>query len=303
MINNNIIDNNFSWLNGRHLTVGFSGGKDSLATCLYLKENNIKFTPVFIDTGFEHEKTIDYIYNYCVPNIVPNLVTIRNEKYFDEKSEFAGGFEQLVADMKIFPSFKTRFCTRDLKVRPLLGYLNEIRIKTLKKPINVNGIRKQESKSRSKMSMIEEKDEATTYRPIINWSEQNVIDIIRKHDIKPNPLYISGASRVGCYPCIFARKHEIRYISIKEPERISYIEDFEDRINNLEHNKKKDRKSYFFTERRHVTPKKQIPIRDFVKWGNDKNYDDTIEQEEKGCMKWGLCESNQPHQLNLFDSK
>ena len=46
---------------GSDCFVGFSGGKDSLAVCLFLKENNISFVPVFANTGWEHEQTYEYI--------------------------------------------------------------------------------------------------------------------------------------------------------------------------------------------------------------------------------------------------
>lgn len=294
MINKEITNEYFKFLNNRFLTVGFSGGKDSLATCLYFNENNIRYTPVFIDTGFEHPKTLDYIYNYCKPEILPNLITIRNEKYFNKDSSFKGGFEQMVEHNKIFPSSKLRFCTRLLKITPLVEYLNNIRKETKSKPINANGIRKEESKARSKLSFIDEKDEVTTFRPILNWSKNQVIEIIKKHNIKPNPLYIQGDSRVGCYPCIFSKKNEIRYLATKDIQRINYIEDLEKRVNNLEHNKNINRQAYFFAR---GNPKKAKPIKDIVKWSLTNAKGEIEDYEEQGCISWGLCE---PVQGSLF---
>ena len=64
MINTDL-KGDLSFLNNRPVVLGFSGGKDSLATALYLEDLNIKFQPVFLDTGWEHEDTIKYIDTYC----------------------------------------------------------------------------------------------------------------------------------------------------------------------------------------------------------------------------------------------
>lgn len=42
-----------------------------------------------------------------------------------------------------------------------------------------------------------------------------------------NPLYLLGAKRVGCFPCIMSRKSEIRNIAKNFPERIDFIREQE----------------------------------------------------------------------------
>jgi len=88
--------------------------------------------------------------------------------------------------------------------------------------INSVGIRAAESDSRSKMPEWEWQDgfDCEVWRPLIHRSEQWVIDIHKRHGLAPNPLYLMGASRVGCWPCIYARKSEIRLIAQKDPGRI-----------------------------------------------------------------------------------
>ena len=58
-----------------------SGGKDSTAMLLYLIENNIKFTPVFCDTGWEHPLTYDHL-EYLEAMLNIKITRLRNEKYF-----------------------------------------------------------------------------------------------------------------------------------------------------------------------------------------------------------------------------
>ena len=72
------------------------------------------------------------------------------------------------------------------------------------------GIRANESLSRSKMAETEETPEGyTIYRPILNWDVYDVFKQHDKHGIKPNPLYKQGMGRVGCMPCINSKKEEL----------------------------------------------------------------------------------------------
>jgi len=48
-----------------------------------------------------------------------------------------------------------------------------------------------------------------------------------KHGIKPNPLYKQGMGRVGCMPCIHAKKDEILEISKRFPEEIKRVAEWE----------------------------------------------------------------------------
>jgi hypothetical protein len=49
----------------------------------------------------------------------------------------------------------------------------------------------------------------------------------RKHGIKHNPLYEQGMGRVGCMPCIHARKDELLEISRRFPEEIERVAKWE----------------------------------------------------------------------------
>jgi hypothetical protein len=54
--------------------------------------------------------------------------------------------------------------------------------------------------------------------------------IHKKHGLPVNPLYEMGASRVGCWPCIFARKAEVRLIANLSPERMDEIRNLEEEL-------------------------------------------------------------------------
>ena len=300
MINTGLTDE-YEFLNDRPLFVSMSGGKDSTAAALFLRERGIGFTPIFIDTGWEHPSTYEYIEKILIP-FFGDFTILRNEKYFKDNKEWLGGFEQMLFYHKLFPNGKMKFCTHQLKIIPIMSFYVECFLKTNKKPISVLGIRAEESFKRSTMNEKEEKDEATIWRPIIKYREADVIELHHKHHIPPNPLYLKGYSRVGCYPCIYARKHEIRHISLSDPDRIEYIARLEDKVSSL---REGDRKQTFFKSK--LKDKKQMNIKEIAEWSNTSkglSLDDQEEIEEDGCMRWGLCETlpkqDKHLQISLF---
>lgn len=204
------------------IIVSFSGGKDSQAcliqACKEFGSGNIE--AVFCDTGWEHHLTYEHVKN-VTDSMGVRLVTLKSK---------VGGFEDLCKRMKWFPDTQHRMCTVQLKIQPMIDYIishdDDICI--------IQGIRAAESASRSKMpcsaNYFQEYLEngknnlyrkgdvtkwcqnhtATVERPMIGMSAQGIINYIIENGQQPNPLYKHGASRVGCYPCIYARLSEVK---------------------------------------------------------------------------------------------
>lgn len=228
--------------------VTFSGGKDSLASLLWVRNNLTKdFITVFCDTGWEHPLTYQYIYDIR-DRLDLNLVTVRSKKY--------DGMVDLAKKKSRWPSSQRRFCTSELKTIPMIDYILDGVNDNI---LMIQGIRAAESPKRAEMSKQctyfkyyvqpygqdkNGKDKFHTYRrkdvlafcekyaddllrPVFDWSAQQVIDYILGNGLEPNPLYRMGYKRVGCYPCVMASQQDIYNISVREPERISYIADLE----------------------------------------------------------------------------
>ncbi|RAR53871.1 phosphoadenosine phosphosulfate reductase family protein [Paraburkholderia unamae] len=126
-----------------------------------------------------------------------------------------------------FPSRKRQFCTEYLKRNPLTEYA----LDCVDKGYFVEswqGVRADESEARRWLQSYEARGgHYAVYRPILRW---NVADVFEAHiaaGIRPNPLYRENMSRVGCMPCINARKVEIREISRRFPEHIERIAEWE----------------------------------------------------------------------------
>lgn len=209
------------------ILIAFSGGKDSQACLIWALNNpdwtNIKKEAVFCDTGWEHEDTYQHIQDVC--NQLNVSLVILKSKY---------DFISLAKHKKRFPSRKAQFCTTELKVKPMIDYI----IKHEENLIIIQGIRKQESLSRSQMDaqcsyfkyyfepygkkkfsyrgkdvrMWAGKYNADIIRPVFNWTGEEVMQYIFKNNQMPNPLYYRGMRRVGCYPCINCSLTELKQV-------------------------------------------------------------------------------------------
>ena len=64
-------------LNGRRVVASVSGGKDSAAMSLYLHELGIDHDRVFLDTGWEHPDTYEYLRGELTAKLGPITVPPR----------------------------------------------------------------------------------------------------------------------------------------------------------------------------------------------------------------------------------
>ncbi len=200
----------------RHV-IAFSGGKDSTALVLWAIENLKSFESVFCDTGWEHPMTYKYIEEMNQKLLGGKLIVLKPEKY--------SGMVDLVTKKGRVPSAKARFCTEELKVKPMIKWLKENNDPC--KPITLyQGIRAEESKSRSQLPQSQFSDDygCQVERPLFHWTWKQVFELMKKHNVAPNPLYTLGAGRVGCFPCVMINHGELYRMTIKTPEIWDRIE-------------------------------------------------------------------------------
>ena len=95
------------YIGDRILFVSVSGGKDSTAMALHLKDMGIPYRAIFIDTGWEHPSTIEYVKEYLPTHIGP-IETIRSK-----------GFKQMLRDRANSPTTFNDFAPGDLKLNPV----------------------------------------------------------------------------------------------------------------------------------------------------------------------------------------
>ena len=184
----------------RHI-VNMSGGKDSTALAIYLKEKNPEqeYEFVFCDTGKELPETYEYlkkVENYLGQEIVYLNATsnlpkgISRDNMFDFLLDQYSGF---------LPSTRMRWCTRELKIKPFEKYIKEDEI------VSYIGIRADESRE----GYISNK---STITPVFPFKEDGLVledieEILEKSGLG-YPGYYKWRTRSGCYFCFFQRKAE-----------------------------------------------------------------------------------------------
>ena len=275
---------------GLEIIASVSGGKDSTALILALREAGIPYRAVFADTGWEAPETYAYL----------DLLRERLSLTIDVVGA-PGGMRAKVEARAGFPARMQRWCTRELKINPLRAYHDSIGDDT----VSALGIRADESESRSKMAELEDEPVGRSswggwvWRPLLRWTIADVLNTHTRHGIPVNPLYQRGHNRVGCYPCIYASKEEIALVAEHSPETIAAIDEMERAATAqraLRNEETPGRYSHaeasFFQTR---VPGRVMKIADVVTWARTTHGGRQLpllaEPPKGGCMRWGLCET------------
>jgi adenylyl-sulfate kinase len=85
-------------------------------------------------------------------------------------------------------------CCQVRKVRPLEHHLTTL-------DAWVTGLRRGQNDSRADVRRIEEDARPVKISPLADWSDEQVEEYIRAHDVPVHPLYARGYGSIGCAPC------------------------------------------------------------------------------------------------------
>jgi len=175
---------------GEHIVLSTSLGlEDQVITKMVLDQK--KDTEIFtLDTGRLFPETYDLIAR------TNKYFGIRMLIYFPEPSKV----EKMVADKGInlfYDSLENRkMCCGIRKVTQLPRAFKD-------KEAWICGLRKDQSVSRFFNSLVEwdASNGLVKINPLIRWTEKQVWDYIREHDIPYNTLHDRGFPSIGCEPC------------------------------------------------------------------------------------------------------
>lgn len=181
--------------NERVNILGFSGGKDSIATYLVMVRSGIHFTPVYSLTSVDPPELIQYILKIFNPWAESNLYpTVRFAKYNKWKSGVNKGKSKtmwaLLSNRSIPPTRLTRYCCDELKERT--GEPGDTIF---------TGVRWEESRARRERQVVNFYKGKIMVRPIVDWSEVEVWSYILENEIPYCELYDKGFDRLGCIGC------------------------------------------------------------------------------------------------------
>ncbi|MBK8262633.1 MAG: phosphoadenosine phosphosulfate reductase family protein [Nannocystis sp.] len=185
-----------------------------------------------------------------------------------------------------------RFCTESLKLRPIKKFLEQVEEE--RGPlVNAVGVRADESASRARMSEWEWWGEldAEIWRPLLAATYDDIVEIHRRHNMPPNPLYLEGARRVGCHPCIFSAKHDIRQIA---PDQLVKIRRVEQDLTSDAVARGRERPTRAFFQVRGPAGLAFTPIDEVFEQAHTvrgRAWEPAA--DPPGCRRWGLCEAGE----------
>lgn len=178
----------------RHI-LSLSGGKDSTALAVYMRDRVPEMEYVFCDTLKELPETYEYL-DRLEAYLGKEIVRLNAERGFDHWLEMYGG---------LLPSSQARWCTRMLKLKPFEDYVGEEPV------LSYVGIRADEDRT----GYISTKPNIKAVFPFV---EDGLIgdDILRILDEAGLglPRYYEWRSRSGCYFCFFQRR--IEWVRLKQ---------------------------------------------------------------------------------------
>lgn len=191
----------------RHI-LNLSGGKDSTALAVFMKDKIEDMEYVFCDTEKELPETYDYL-DRVEAYLGKPIIRLNADRAFDHWLQVYGG---------LLPSSQTRWCTRKLKIEPFEEYVGTDQV------MSYVGIRADENRS----GYVSTKPNIT---PVFPFKEKGLVkaDVYRilEESGLGLPKYYEWRSRSGCYFCFFQRRSEWIGLLDTHPELFEKAKEYE----------------------------------------------------------------------------
>ncbi|GLH95612.1 phosphoadenosine phosphosulfate reductase family protein [Phytohabitans aurantiacus] len=195
----------------RHV-LGISGGKDSSALAIYMRGKVPQMEYFFCDTGAELPETYDYL-NRLEAALGKQIVRLNATRDFDHWLQVYQG---------TLPSASMRWCTKNLKIKPLEEWLGD------SPAISYVAIRSDENR----LGYVSTKPNIKAVFPFReDGIDRDGVNRILDESGIGLPAYYEWRTRSGCYFCFFQRKHEWVGLADRHPELFERAVDYEDKVN------------------------------------------------------------------------
>ena len=192
----------------RHILC-MSGGKDSTALALYMRDRVQDMEYIFCDTDKELTETYEYL-NRVEAFLGKKIVRLNARAGFDHWLEVFGGY---------LPSPNMRWCTKLLKLKPFEEYVGEDAV------ISYVGLRADEDR----VGYISTKP---NIKAVFPFKEDGidyvgVMKILRDSGIGMPPYLTWGRTHSGCYFCFFQRPIEWVRLLETHPDQFEEAQKYE----------------------------------------------------------------------------
>ncbi|QPK64052.1 phosphoadenosine phosphosulfate reductase family protein [Methylomonas sp. LL1] len=201
----------------RHL-LGLSGGKDSAALAIYMRDKVPEMEYFFADTGAELPETLEFV-DLMEDYLGKKITRLNAGRGFDYYLKLNGNF---------LPTARSRWCTINLKLKPFEEFVGNDPV------ISYVAIRADEpyrtgyiSTKPNIKAIYPFKEDGKVKDDIIKILEESGIGI---------PKYYDWRSRSGCYFCFYQRKIEWIGLYENHPDLFEKAKEFEDYHRNLGRN-------------------------------------------------------------------
>jgi hypothetical protein len=194
----------------RHI-LSLSGGKDSAALAIYMRDRVPEMEYIFHDTDKELPETYDYLSRLEAILGKPIVKTSPTDT-FDHWLAVYGG---------MLPSNHRRWCTRMLKLKPFEAYVGDGPV------VNYVGLRADENR----VGYISTKANITALYPFREDGlvRSDIIRILEDSGLGLPPYMAWGRSRSGCFFCFYQQKIEwVRLFEI-HPDLFAKAREYEER--------------------------------------------------------------------------
>ena len=183
----------------RHL-LGISGGKDSAALAIYMRDKVPEMEYFFADTGAELPETLEFV-NLMEDYLGKKIIRINANRDFDYYLKLHNNY---------LPSAQQRWCTINLKLKPFEQFVGNEPV------INYVAIRADEpyrtgyiSTKPNIQACFPFKEDGITIDDVKTILDESGLGL---------PKYYEWRSRSGCYFCFFQRKIEWVGLSENHPD-------------------------------------------------------------------------------------
>lgn len=192
----------------RHILC-MSGGKDSTALALHMRDRVPEMEYVFCDTDKELTETYEYL-NQVEAFLGKKIIRLNSKVGFDHWLEVFGGY---------LPSPQMRWCTKLLKLKPFEEYVGEEPV------VSYVGLRSDEDR----VGYISTKPNIQAVFPFkedgVDYA--GVMKILQDSGIGLPPYLKWGRSHSGCFFCFFQRPIEWVRLLENHPDQFEEAQQYE----------------------------------------------------------------------------